>query len=270
MKEYSGGTSVKVTFRTPYARMYFSGEIEKAAKCRLAECRSALSELRQYISTSETQDIVIGSQSSLYKKVPRDGTLYLLKEGTMKCVREDKIIYFAEEGDIIGFEGSAFDESMDFLAEFAVVVTPVETTSLFLTKESTTIWNRFQGTFLGAILTGLSQDIVSENNFSPEVRTFLAGDTIMKEGSSGSTVYLLLEGIAESFIKDEKFQDIFQDQAIGAISVLSGVPQHATVVAMTDCFVAVLSKEQFIEHANKNPDVYLKMVVEMARDHSGK
>lgn len=246
--------------------MYFSGEIEKVAKRKLAECRSALAELRQYVSTTESHDVVVGSQSSLYTKVPRDGTLYLLKEGTMKCIRDDKIIYFAEEGDIIGFEGSAFDESMDFFAEFAVVVTPIEMSTLFSNKETTTIWNRFQGTFLGAILAGLSQDIKSDNNFSPEVKTFLAGDTIVYQGKISNTVYLMLEGIAETYIDNEKGQDLFQDQAIGAVAVLTDSPQSASVIALTDCFVAVLSKEQFIEHANKNPDMYLKMVVELARD----
>jgi CRP-like cAMP-binding protein len=246
--------------------MYFSGEIEKVATRKLADCRTALIELRQYVTTSESQDIVIGSQSTLYEKVPRDGTLFLLKEGTMKCVRGDKIIYFAEEGDIIGFEGSAFDESMDFFAEFAVVLTPIEMSSLFSTKESTSIWNRFQGTFLSAILAGLSQDIQSDRNASPEVKTFLAGDTIVYQGSLSTTVYLLLEGIAESFINEEKYRDIFQDEVIGAVSVLTGNPESASVIAMTDCFVAVLNKEQFIEYANKNPDVYLKMVVELAKD----
>lgn len=247
--------------------MYFTSDIEELAKNRLSDCKKALSELRSYISTSDENDIVIGSQSSLYEKVKRDETLYLIKEGSLKCVRDNKIIYFAEEGDIIGFEGSAFDLEMDFLADFAVVISPVDTTLLFSKKESASIWNKFQGSFLSAILSGLGHSVSSETNFSPEVRTFIAGDTIVKEGVVLSHVFLLLEGIAESYIQDEKLQDIFQDEAIGAVSVLSESPQKVSVIAMTDCFVAVLTKEKFIEHANKNPDVYLKMVVELARNN---
>jgi CRP-like cAMP-binding protein len=245
--------------------MYFSGEIEKVAKNRLIECRDALSQLRRYLSPGSSEDIVIGSQTSLYQKVPRDGSMYLLKEGTMKCVREGKIIYFAEEGDIIGFEGSSFDQSMDFFAEFAVVLTPIDMTTLFSTQETSAIWHRFQGTFLSALITGLSQDMKVELVFSPEVRTFLAGETIARQGTPVDSVYLLLEGIAESFVNGEKEEDIFQDQVIGAISILSDAPHSVTIEALTDCFVAVLNRDQFIEHANSNPDLYLKMVVELAK-----
>jgi methionyl aminopeptidase len=90
--------------------MYFTSDIEEVAKNRLSDCKKALSELHSYISTSDENDIVIGSQSSLYEKVKRDETLYLIKEGNLKCVRDNKIIYFAEEGDIIGYDiGSELD-----------------------------------------------------------------------------------------------------------------------------------------------------------------
>jgi len=246
--------------------MFFPGKIEKSAEERLKECRSALYELRAQIDLSSLdEEIVVSSQSSLYSKVAREGNLYFIKEGTLKCVRDGKVFYYAEEGDIIGFEGSAFDEAMDFYAEFAVVVSPIDP-KLFLTNnESAKAWNRFQGNFLSALLGGLSQDMKADTLFSPEIRSFPEGEIIVSQGSAGDEVFSLIDGTAEIIVDNKKVGEVHQDQLFGAVSVLTNSERIATVRATSDCLTVVLSKDQFISLVSNKPDTLLKLAEDLSK-----
>lgn len=245
--------------------MYFPSKIDASQTARLEECKSALRILNAVSLTSAERDIIVSSQSSLYKKVPRDGTLYVIKEGTLKCVREDKIFYFAEEGDIIGFEGSAFDVEMDFFSEFAVVVSPIEVRAFLDTPELATAWNRFQGNFLSILLSGLSKDMKSETLFSPEVRSYAPGEVIVTQGMVGDEVFSLIDGVADILVDDKRVGEVHQDQLFGAVSVLTETARIATVRARTECLVVALSKEQFLSLVSSKPDTLLKLAEDLSK-----
>lgn len=245
--------------------MYLATKIDPQIDKVLGHCKDALCSLSRLWSNLQLLEIVIPSQKSLYYKVPRDGSLYLIKEGTLKCVKDNKVLYYVEEGDLVGFEGSAFDSSMDFEAEFAVAVCKLDP-KIFL-KDDQTIkdWNTFQGSFLNAILQTVSHVTKAEPNFTPEVRNFEAGEIIIKQGDTGTEIFSLIDGIAETEVDGNQVGEILPDQLFGAISVLTSRPSIATVKAMTDCMVIVLSKKQFLSMVESKPDTLLKLAEDLSK-----
>ncbi|HMO17311.1 MAG TPA: cyclic nucleotide-binding domain-containing protein [Oligoflexia bacterium] len=245
--------------------MYFPAKIDQNQLAKLEECKRALRELNAINLASTDKDILISSQSSLYRKVPRDGTLYVIREGSLKCVRNDKVFYYAEEGDLVGFEGSAFDLEMDFSSEFAVVVSPIDVRSFLDSPETATAWNRFQGNFLSILFSGLSKDMKSESSLSPEVRSYIPGELIVEQGSMGEEVFSLIDGVADVLVGNQKVGEVYQDQLFGAVSVLTNTERIATVQARTECMVVVLSREQFISLVSSKPDTLLRLAEDLSK-----
>ena len=245
--------------------MYLAGKTnEQVEKC-LHECKLVLNELALLSTLGAQPELVISGQKTLYSKTPRDGSIYIVKEGSLKCVKDEKILYYVEEGDVIGFEGSAFDESMDFLAEFAVVIVKIDPAEVFKNEKSVQLWNRFQGNFINAILHNASSSTKSDTLFSPEIRNFEAGENIVEQGSMGDEIFSLIDGVAEIIVDGGAVGEVLPDQLFGAVSVLSNSERIATIRALTDCMVLVLSKEQFLTLIDTKPDTILKLAEELSR-----
>jgi len=231
----------------------------------LNECKAALAALAPLWKFEPLEELVVSSQKTLYSKLPRDGGLYAVKEGTLKCVKDDRVLYYVEEGDIIGFEGSAYDESMDFHAEFAVALVKLDPKMFLSSDETIQLWNRFQGNFLNAILQSVSHNAKSDSLFSPEVRSFAANEIILEQGTAGDEVYSLIDGLAETIVDGKVVGDILPDQLFGAVSLLTNSARIATVRALTDCMVVVLSKEQFLSLIESKPDTLLRLAEDLSK-----
>lgn len=63
---------------------------------------------------------------------------------------------------------------------------------------------------------------------------FEAGDTILREGAEGDTMYLVLEGTVRVSTGKVHLADLGRDACIGEVSFLGGGPRTATVTAVTD------------------------------------
>jgi CRP-like cAMP-binding protein len=82
-----------------------------------------------------------------------------------------------------------------------------------------------------------------------EVRAFAEGDVILEEGSAGSDLYILLEGRV-AVVKKEvgKLKEVGADhpgQLAGLMTLLLGTKRTATVRAIDDVKVAVLTRYAF-------------------------
>lgn len=245
--------------------MYLASKTDAHIEKALSQSKQALLAMSDILASAAREECVVSSQKSLYTKVPRDGSIYIVKEGTLKCIKNDKVLYYVEEGDLVGFEGSAFDPSMDYYAEFAVAVAKIDPSVFLQSDQSVKMWNSFQGSFLNAILQYVSLSAKSESNLSPEVRNYSAGDAIIRQGECTREVYSIIDGIAETIVDGNSVSEVLPDQFFGAVSLLSNTPSLASVVALTDCMVVVLSREQFVTLVESKPDTLLKLAEDLSR-----
>ncbi len=103
---------------------------------------------------------------------------------------------------------------------------------------------------------------------------FARGKTILKEGESGDTMYIIVEGTVEISktlvmkLARENFQDrdkiltklSAEDHAIfGEVALFEQNKRTATVVALTDCRLLEISKTAFLGLAEQNPRIGYKI-----------
>jgi CRP-like cAMP-binding protein len=75
------------------------------------------------------------------------------------------------------------------------------------------------------------------------VRSVEPGATLCTEGEAGTSAFVMLEGRAEVRFGDQVLADVLPGQAFGEISILHGVPRTASVIALQNSRIAVVSIE---------------------------
>ncbi|OQY41477.1 MAG: hypothetical protein B6227_04970 [Fusobacteriia bacterium 4572_74] len=93
-----------------------------------------------------------------------------------------------------------------------------------------------------------------------------AGSYVYKEGDSPENIYILLEGKMEFFISDEKIADGEIGILFGTSATIGIQKQLVSAMAKTDIKLAVISKTFFMEMRKKNPELFLKIILNVARD----
>ena len=61
------------------------------------------------------------------------------------------------------------------------------------------------------------------------------------QSDPGKTTYVLLEGKAEILIYDVSFEKYVPGAIVGEITVIDGTPRSATVIAHSQCMLAVVN-----------------------------
>jgi len=93
-----------------------------------------------------------------------------------------------------------------------------------------------------------------------------AGNYVYKEGDSPKNIYIILEGEMEFFILEEKIADGNIGFLFGTSATIGIQKQLVSAMAKTDIKLAVISKKFFIEMNKKNPELFVKIVLNVARD----
>jgi len=86
----------------------------------------------------------------------------------------------------------------------------------------------------------------------PEVgiQSYASGENLVVQGESGDCFYIILQGRAAVFIRNEQGSEIEvavlgRHDYFGEMSLLTGEPRNATVRAADDCLVAVVNRDAF-------------------------
>ena len=103
------------------------------------------------------------------------------------------------------------------------------------------------------------------------------GNEIIQEGTAGEEMYILLRGNIEisKFTMDKerytvaKLQDSF-NIFFGELALVDKDKRSASVTAVTDCDLLVLSRKKFLALGEKNPEIGWLMVLEIAGILSGR
>ena len=125
-----------------------------------------------------------------------------------------------------------------------------------------------------AILGGLSEAELEKVSALLTWHCFEAGELIARQGDIGSEMYIVGEGSCEEChvfdTPDESFTlaRIGPGQCVGEMALIEIQPRSATLRAVTDVGLFVLSNENFMKLHAWSVDAYAMVVLNLARELS--
>jgi CRP-like cAMP-binding protein len=97
-----------------------------------------------------------------------------------------------------------------------------------------------------------------------EVRSFRAGEFIVREGEAGQAVFFLIEGSVEVIQTSEKGKETplarLQDDIFGEMAFLSSAPRSAGIRTLEDTRVVSFTKDAFYELCRAHPALGLRIL----------
>ncbi|MDZ7816810.1 MAG: cyclic nucleotide-binding domain-containing protein [Planctomycetota bacterium] len=109
--------------------------------------------------------------------------------------------------------------------------------------------------------SGMSGEMVNAFAENSQIVTFDSGEVLMQKGEAGKHLYIVLRGTAEvrgsRDGEEHSLAVLKRADSIGEMSVLTGEPVSATVVARNKCTVARISRSSFMELLREFPTLTL-------------
>ncbi|MFT3709381.1 MAG: mechanosensitive ion channel family protein [Archangium sp.] len=87
-------------------------------------------------------------------------------------------------------------------------------------------------------------------------RTFGTGEEVITEGREGTTFYVVVSGKLSVRVGNpmKEIATLERGAAFGEMSLLTGEPRSATVVAMQDCLLLEMGRDVFARHLQQHPE----------------
>ena len=103
-----------------------------------------------------------------------------------------------------------------------------------------------------------------------EIETHKKNSIIFKDKSEDSSVYIILKGSIEIFIKKPKkekilFAKIGEGCVFGELSFIDNLPRSASVKATNDCKVLKLTQESFSALKEQKPAIANKLLIDLSK-----
>ncbi|MEG8946107.1 mechanosensitive ion channel family protein [Rosettibacter firmus] len=94
----------------------------------------------------------------------------------------------------------------------------------------------------------LKEDELNSIATNVYIRTFRKNDVIIEEGKEGDSMFILVEGLLNVFVKNNEGLDVYVGNIsagdfFGEMSLFTGEPRSATIRARTDCLIFEIDKE---------------------------
>ncbi|HEX7422199.1 MAG TPA: cyclic nucleotide-binding domain-containing protein, partial [Thermoanaerobaculia bacterium] len=101
-----------------------------------------------------------------------------------------------------------------------------------------------------------------------DLRELKAGDTLFKAGEPGDSLFIVRSGEVELFIKDKTGQKIVltiagPNEIFGELALLDKGARTATAVALNDCELLELDREDLLVLFEKTPAAALRLLAAM-------
>ena len=116
-----------------------------------------------------------------------------------------------------------------------------------------------------ALFDGLSKRHLKQIAALATVDNYMEGATIVKEGESGDSFFLVLSGQAKVLVRKRNINRILPGDHFGEISLLDGGPRSASVVTETPMTVASIGRKGFERLLQNDPDLSLAMLRTLAK-----
>ncbi len=93
-----------------------------------------------------------------------------------------------------------------------------------------------------------------------ESKDYRKGKSIVRQGTHGTSAFLIKKGKVEVWVTDDNGQkkvivQLKEGDVFGEMAMISNKPRTATVTALEDCQVDVLTQEKFLKLPENNPAV---------------
>lgn len=232
-----------------------------------AKCKTLLADILGDVSPMR-EAVTIPAETELFREPLSEGGLFLLKEGALSHAREDRVVFFYEEGDLVGLEHCLGSSLGKIRSDFAVIVDEYDRGALLahISAHPNLLmsWSEYLTCQIGLFTTICGGLMKVETKTAPDFKSYQQGDVIIEQGAVDTDVYTLIDGHADAFVDSVKVGEIQTDEVFGAIAALMDVPRTATVVATCDSTVLAIPKKNFIDLIEARPATVLKMVEDMA------
>jgi CRP/FNR family transcriptional regulator, cyclic AMP receptor protein len=90
------------------------------------------------------------------------------------------------------------------------------------------------------------------------------GATLVSEGDPGTRAFILIQGTCRVVRNGRKVGTVGEGGVVGELSLLTGAPRNATVVADTPLEVAILDQRDFLALLESSPSICRKMLQALA------
>ena len=104
--------------------------------------------------------------------------------------------------------------------------------------------------------------------FASEKLTFSEGQALFAQGDIGNAAFIIMHGEAEVITEgpggEITVATLGKNQFIGEIAILIDVPRTATVRAMTEVTVLVISKDMFYRMVSEFPEIGIEVMRDLA------
>ena len=99
---------------------------------------------------------------------------------------------------------------------------------------------------------------------------FNPGDVVFKAGSPSDCAYLIEAGTFEVFYLDKHGDKqvigvLDQDDIFGEMGLIDGLPRSASVVALEDCSISIMTQEAFNSLAQHNAQALMPILKVLAK-----
>ncbi|MCX7793671.1 MAG: Crp/Fnr family transcriptional regulator [Thermodesulfovibrionales bacterium] len=110
-----------------------------------------------------------------------------------------------------------------------------------------------------------------------QIKRFKKGDVIFYQSDQSTDLYIVLDGSVKASLLNEEGDELTlaefkKGDFFGEMSLIDGKPRSATVTALEDSELAILTRERFIDVLKKEPSIALELLstlVERLRTANG-
>ena len=88
---------------------------------------------------------------------------------------------------------------------------------------------------------------------SEHIQEFQAGSTVFTEGTPADVMYVVLDGELEVRVGNELLNVLEPGDIVGEMALIDSEPRSATVVAKSDCRLALVDQRRFLFMVQETP-----------------
>ena len=196
-----------------------------------------------------------------------EGNLYLLKEGFLRCKREDKVLFFVEPGDLVGL--AELDEDTVLYADSDVAVDEYSKKAFFNTVRRDpalfVLWTKFI-----SVQSSLYISLIHEDDEDSRSRIQAADDDRELTESFLDYDAADAQGMADVFIGDTRLGCVLSREVFKALTLSAPPDQAAALKNTTDNVTVQIPKSHILALIKSHPHVVLKMLENMSRQLAGR
>jgi len=207
------------------------------------------------------QEKVVEANTKLIEQGDDGDVLYVVQEGQMDCYKkqpdgEDKLVKECKAGDAFGELALLYNcpRAASVKAHDRCVLWQLdrETFNHIVRNSACKRRERYEE-FLKSVPILKSMEAYEMSSMCDALQTvtFKQGETIVKQGDTGDTFFILEEGecrVDKVYVQNTPAQEVMQYKSgdyFGELALLMNEPRAASVIASTDCRLLTLSRRTF-------------------------